>query len=567
MAGVLRPLLLAGVMVNLAFPGPMPAVAEEPTRAIRLNSVGYLPGAAKLASVARGVGAEEGATEAKRFVVRRVADGAVVLEGDLSTPKKNADTEEWLATADFSAVDQPGEYVLAVDGLGESGPFRIDGDLYRDPFRLATRAMYLWRCGAAVEGEHGGDRYEHAACHLNDAYLDFVGGGHERLHATGGWHDAGDYNKYVVNAGATVGVMLRAWEDFGTQIERVPLEIPEQGGPLPEFLAEIKWELDWLHTMQADDGSVYHKLSTQEFGPLELPEKETTPRFVTPWSSAATADFVAMMAQASRHFAPYDRAYADKCLAAAKRSYAFLTAHPEERPADHAGFKTGGYDSPDDDDRLWAAAELWEATGDAAALADLETRIVASPGVDVDWDWPNLKTLGLLTYLFSERDGRNAELVAQVRAGLIAAADEIVATGAADGYGRPLGSRYYWGCNGSVARQSLVLQGAYRLTAEEAYRWSMLDGLNHLLGRNYYGRSFITGLGERPPGFPHDRRSEGDDVDAPWPGYLIGGPHPRATSWNDVAEDYRTNEIAINWNGALIYALAAFLDAPTGAAE
>lgn len=567
MPGMLRPLLQAGVALNLAFSGPMPAVAEEPTRAIRLNSVGYLPGAAKLASVAAGAAAGDGGADVRKFAVRRVADGAVVLEGELSTPKKNADTEEWLATADFSTVDELGDYYIAVGGVDVSAPFRIDQDIYRDSFRLATRAMYLWRCGAAVEGDHEGKRFEHAACHLDDAYLDFVGGGHERCRATGGWHDAGDYNKYVVNAGATVGVMLRAWEDFGPRIASVPLGIPERGGPLPEFLTEIKWELDWLHTMQADDGSVHHKLSTQEFGPMELPEKETTPRFVTPWSSAATADFAAMMAQASRHFTPYDRAYAAKCLAAARRSHAFLAAHSEERPADHAGFKTGGYDSPDADDRLWAAAELWEATGDAAALVDLETRIAASPGVDVDWDWPNLKTLGLLTYLFSERDGRNAELVAKVRAELIAAAEEIVATGADDGYGRPLGSRYYWGCNGSVARQSLVLQGAYRLTGKESYRGAMLDGLNHLLGRNCYGRSFVTGLGERPPRFPHDRRSEGDDVDAPWPGYLIGGPHPRATSWNDVTEDYRTNEIAINWNGALIYALAAFLDGAPGAGE
>ena len=61
---------------------------------------------------------------------------------------------------------------------------------------------------------------------------------------------------------------------------------------------------------------------------------------------------------------------------------------------------------------------------------------------------------------------------------------------------------------------------------------------------------------------PHDRRSEGDKVTPPWPGYLVGGPHPKAASWTDVKKDYRTNEIAINWNGALIYALASLLDAP-----
>ena len=46
----------------------------------------------------------------------------------------------------------------------------------------------------------------------------------------------------------------------------------------------------------------------------------------------------------------------------------------------------------------------------------------------------------------------------------------------------------------------------------------------------------------------------------PWPGYLVGGPHPKAADWHDEQGDFRTNEIAINWNGALIYALAACLN-------
>jgi endoglucanase len=147
---------------------------------------------------------------------------------------------------------------------------------------------------------------------------------------------------------------------------------------------------------------------------------------------------------------------------------------------------------------------------------------------------------------------------------LLSAADSIVKTRNAHAYGRPLGSRYYWGCNGSVARQTLVLRGAYRLSSKTEYLETALDALNYLFGRNPYGRSFVTGLGHRPPLRPHDRRSGGDKVPDPWPGYLIGGPHPRATSWKDEQGDYRTNEIAINWNAALIHALAIFLDPAAG---
>jgi endoglucanase len=88
----------------------------------------------------------------------------------------------------------------------------------------------------------------------------------------------------------------------------------------------------------------------------------------------------------------------------------------------------------------------------------------------------------------------------------------------------------------------------------------MLEAINHLFGRNPFGRSYVTGLGDRPPQFPHDRRSGSDDVVPPWPSYLVGGPWPKPTDWYDAQEDYKTNEIAINWNGALIYALAGFVD-------
>jgi len=80
-----------------------------------------------------------------------------------------------------------------------------------------------------------------------------------------------------------------------------------------------------------------------------------------------------------------------------------------------------------------------------------------------------------------------------------------------------------------------------------------------LFGRNYYGRSFVTGLGFDPPQHPHHRLDTGAYSDHPWPGYLVGGAHPEATDWQDVQANYRVNEIAINWNAALVYALAAGL--------
>jgi endoglucanase len=110
-----------------------------------------------------------------------------------------------------------------------------------------------------------------------------------------------------------------------------------------------------------------------------------------------------------------------------------------------------------------------------------------------------------------------------------------------------------------MAADRVARHDIFRRSSKNVYRDTCLDALNHLFGRNYYGRSFVTGLGFQPPMHPHDRRDTGDYLNHPWPGYLVGGPHPKATDWHDEQGDYRTNEIAINWNSALVYALAVCL--------
>ncbi len=518
--------------------------------AIRLNTIGFLPDHLKRASIA---------SASTDFSVINDTDGSVAFRGKTSGPVHNDDTDEELYIADFSALTRPGRYRLDVQGVGRSVPFSIGREVYDFAFRTAVRAMHLWRCGTSVKAEHNGIIYSHAACHLDDAWLDLAGGGHTKRKSLKGWHDAGDYNKYVVNAGFTLGIMFRAWEDFREQIQKIKLDLPEDDKRLPAYLAEIKWETDWLLSMQAADGSVYHKVSTKEFGPAILPEDEQTERYFAPWSSAATADFVAIMAWSARVFQPYDQMYARRCLEAARQSYRFLRSHPESKRAELKDFRTGAYQTNDADDRLWAAAEMWETTGEAAYLTDFESRTRAFT-FSANWGWGNVENLGMLTYLFSKRSGRDTGLVQQIRDNLIRTADSIVNLRDAHGYSRPLGTRYYWGANGGVANTTVLLQAANRVTPKSAYIETTLDAISHLFGRNYYGRSFVTGLGANPPLHPHDRRSMGQRGAPAWPGYLVGGGWPKATDWKDESSIYQVNEIAINWNAPLIYALAGFLD-------
>jgi len=517
---------------------------------VRLNSIGYLPGQQKKATIA---------ANCSTFYVAK-KDGTIVYTGT-AVSMFDRDTSETVYIADFSQVTEEGTFYLAVPGVGKSVDFKIASNVYDDPFKVAMIGLYLMRCGTQVQATYNGNNYSHAACHTQDAYLDYINGQHTKKDGTGGWHDAGDYNKYVVNAGITVGGMLLAWEQFQDQLESIKLDIPEKNNNIPDYLDEIKYELDWLLKMQYPDGSgkVAHKLSTRDFGGFIMPENEWEERFFVPWGSAATADFVAMMAMAGRIYRPYDSAFANKCIEAAKLSYNFLKSNPSNQPPNMNGFSTGPYDTDDKDDRLWAAAEMWETLGDEEYLKDFETRAASfSKKVIADFDWGDVQNLGMFTYLLSKRSGKNKNLEDEIKRSLISVADSIVETSNSHGYGRTHGTTYYWGCNGTVARQTMVLQVAHQLSPNTDYINAALDSLSHIFGRNYYNRSYVTGLGINPPMNPHDRRSGADGIRDPWPGCLVGGGWPGAKNWVDIQDSYETNEIAINWSGALIYALAGF---------
>lgn len=525
----------------------------EVIHSVRLNSLGYLPETQKQASITE---------PSEIFVIRNAVTGRKVVKGKVSPPLFQEDVDQQVWTADFSQITKPGNYYLEIPGKGRSVTFPVGTNIYQEAYITAARAFYLWRCGTEVSAEHQGLHYHQGICHTHDGCEDYIGRPGNLRDGTGGWHDAGDYGKYTVNAGITLGILLMAWEHFQPAMENTMLKLPETAPGYPEFLKELKWETDWLLKMQYPDGSgrVSHKLTRLNFEGFIMAEQDDGKRFFTEWSSAATASFVAVMARSARVFQPYDTVYARKCLDAAGLSYDFLRNNPEEKPFVQGDFKTGGYQSPDDDDRLWAAAEMWETTGDPDFLADFEKQAVnIRYRVDENWDWGNVTNLGMFTYVMSSRSGKHPETDQNIRQNIIRIANQIVAQANKDVYRRPLAGRYYWGCNGTIARQTVNLFVAHRLSPNTDYRSVALDAIGHLFGRNYYNRSYVTGVGLNPPKYPHDRRSGADGNDAPWPGYLVGGGH-KATDWIDEQASYSHNEIAINWQAPLVFALAWFLN-------
>ncbi len=496
--------------------------------------------------------------------MRRSGDDAVAFSGELSEEQPDPPSGILVRLADFSELREPGEYYLQVPGVGRSVDFRIGSDIYDGELANLMLGYYGWRSGIDVEFEHGGHHYFHRAGHLDDALLDYVDDQVGVIKdGTGGWYDAGDYGKYVPTAAVSIDTMLAAWELFSDRLQKVELSfIPEHGSELPDFLSELKWEIDWLLKMAYDDGSgrVHHKINSPSFPSLTvLPADDPTTRYFSGYSTAAIGEFVATLAKAARAFKPYDdvtHGYSVTLLEAALESYAYLEEHPEDVEYDDSVLAAGAYQKLTD--RLWAAAELWETTGDDTVLADFESKILDTTSFPPNFDWDATSNFALLTYVLSERDGRDPDIVSHLESELLASADEIVRRQRGKGYGRGF-YLYYWGTNGVVARMCMLLQSAYVLDPDPAYLDACTDQIGFLYGRNQYNRSQITGSGIDPPRNPHHRPSASDEVDAPYPGLLVGGG-TTATSWRDVQADARNNEVAINWNAALVFALAGFIE-------
>jgi endoglucanase len=549
------------------------AFAAEATLEIKVDQAGYLPAAPKIAVVA----AQKPATE---FLVRRSVGDAVAWRGKLSASRPDADSGDAVQLANFSALSEPGRYYLEVPGVGRSWSFAIGADVYQRAYYLAMRSYYGQRCGTAVDLGPEFPGFRHDACHLEGAWHASSGKTGPRA-SHGGWHDAGDYGRYVVNSGISTGTLLWTWEMFGARLSPIKLNIPESGNGTPDILSEIKWNLDWMLSMQDDDGGVWPKQTSERFCGFIMPEKDTLVSYVMgagqePYkTSCATADFAAVMAIAARAFRPFDRAYADRSLVAARKAWAWVEKHPDVTFHNPPGVNTGEYgDDNCADERLWAAAELWRTTGDAP----YENYFLAHyaefhPAATRPQWWSKVSNLALWTYVLG--GGKNAAASSAIQKESLAAADQIVERTTANGYRNSLiRIDYEWGSNGNVANYGMQLVVANAFHPDPRYRHAALENLHYLLGRNTFSLSFVTQVGEHPYRHPHHRPSAADNNPEPWPGLLSGGPNPErgdaaakklppdlppAKVYVDDEGSYSTNEIAINWNAPLVFLLAAAL--------
>ena len=561
---------LAFILLVFMFLVAAAVAAENASLNIKVDQVGYLPSAQKIALVS---------APAQTFQVKRTSDGKTVLEGKVSAAVKDADTGDSVQAADFSELRAPGKYYLEVPGVGRSWNFSIGPDVFSRAYYLAMRAFYGQRCGTAVDLGPEFPGYKYGACHLKGEFHPSSGKQGERDNI-GGWHDAGDYGRYVVNSGITTGTLLWTWEIFSPNVKNIKLNIPESGNGTPDILNEARWNIEWMLKMQDDDGGAWHKQTTTHFSGFIMPDddhelSEVIGTGKEPFKgTCATADLAGVAAIAARVYQPFDAKFAARNLEAARKAWLWTEKYPNVTFTNPPGVQSGWYaDNDCSDERLWAAAELWRTTGDtvygdyflknyADHLQDLAPAKLKA--------WNNLGPMAVWTYALAKRKG-DATAIAEIRKASTAAAHDIVDRSRNNGYRVSLRSQdYVWGSNGGAANYGVQLLVTNLLSPDPAFVEAARDNLHYLLGRNTFSLSWVTSVGENAYRHPHHRPSGAGKTPGAWPGMLSGGPDkdredkllkalpelPPAKLYLDDQESYASNEICINWQAALVFLLA-----------
>jgi endoglucanase len=547
-------------------------LSASASASLMVNQAGYLPRGQKLFF---------STAAADSFRIVDAASGDAVYSGRLSVSKLNdAATGMNLYKGDFSALQKAGTYrVMLSSSSDASFPFTIADTVYEPVFRKALKGFYYQRCGVALPAVSAG-AYARAACHLSDGVFHATAESTGTRAAAGGWHDAGDFGKYVVNAGVTAGTLLLSYELFPSRFAADDLGIPESGNGVPDLLDEVRYELAWMLKMQHSTGGVFCKLTRAQFEGFVMPSADNTTRYIYQISSAATGDFAAVCARASRVYRAFDPAFADTCLAAARRAWTYLKAHPAIVPT--GGFKnpsgtaTGEYgDSNDLDERLWAAAELFAATGESQFHTYYSVNYNSGALVAQTMSWGNVRTMAHLAYLYAPQAMGSAAVKTELRQSMTDYAAALVSQAGAEGFRVAIHpGEYAWGSNSEVLNRSIVLILASRESASPSMLGAAQSQLDYILGANAHNLSFVTGVGAHHVMTPHHRTSASDGVTEPVPGLLAGGPDqwrddavlqskftsstPPALIYADNQDSYASNEIAINWNAPLVFAAGYF---------
>ena len=507
---------------------------------IQINQLGYTPAMQKVAVMHGRLADEMHIVDAAGHTVMTIP--VIAQPADIWGDR--------VVQVDFTALATPGVYTLHC-GEESSWPFPVTDAPYQTCLTALVDMFYYQRCGCDLDERAG--VFAHPACHSTPAR---IYGTQEYVDVHGGWHDAGDFGRYIVPAAKAVADLLLAWQWN-------PAAFAAPG--LTPLLQEVRYELEWMLRMQRADGAVYHKVSCARFCAMIMPHEEQEELIVSPVSTTATGDFAACMAMASRFYASVDAAFAQRMLDAAQRAWAFLQQSEPILFRNPEGISTGGYgDGSDADERLWALVELAYTCGEPYLAAAREA-LQQQQRTHAPLGWGNVSGYAALTGL--QLPGTTGDLC---RRWLLDAAD--AALERINPYAITMTERLPWGSNMNVSNDGMVFYQAWLLTGDRRYRIAAERQLHYLLGVNPVDYCYVSCFGSNPMLHPHHRPSVAQGVCQP--GMLSGGAasgmmdacarehlqgQPAGKSFIDMHESYSTNEICVYWNSPMVALLAGLV--------
>lgn len=434
----------------------------------------------------------------------------------------SATSGELVAYGDFGAFTEEGTWQIETKGV-RSAPFAIKPGVYADLYRNALRCFSTIRCGAAVHDERAG--IGHPVCHRQDTLrsdTSLAGDFH------GGWHNAGDFGKWVHEASISVASFL-----WLVELDRI-----RSGRELSSssaLLDEARWGLEWILRMQRADGSFYHKVDAEpEFSWGKTPDQDPLPRWAslqaknaTEASSVDAGDASAVLSQGARVFASVDPEFARRMRDASDKAYDWLLSHPGVGQADI--YYT---DKDSRQEEFWARAEWARRHADSAGQLSVMQEMTKLKIEPVSWFTPQL--FGVMTLATSKEVIQDLSTVAGTL--VHSMANPYSGYARVSAYGSPLQSNeFWWGSNETALFRAQAMVFAEVLRPNDSHGEGALQVLHHVLGVNALDTSFVAGFGAKAIRRPYHWSTFA--YGSPMPGWITGGPNNHFSTLKDVAYD------------------------------
>lgn len=482
---------------------------------IRINQVGYLPNSEKIAFFVAesswSLNSSYSFDEDQIFYIKD-KEGKEFLNGKLklSTLRDSASGDR-IYIVEFSRLTIPGKYYIQIGDI-KSYEFLISSDVYKDVLDLLLVSFYLQRCGEKVNYKG----FTHQECHLQDKKATIYESSKTK-DVSGGWHDAGNYEKYVTPTAISCWYLLLTYEIFKNKLEE----------NFKKFLInEIRHALSWLLKMQDEDGGVYHSVVVKDWSYWPcLPEEHKDKRIISPKSITATLNFISTLAKASYVLKNIDKNFSSLCSKQALKSYKWFEKNSNlvyKKITETDAYEDNTYS----DEHLLALCELYRATKHQLyhkkfldLLNNFEYKITIP-------SWQDTRTFAILSYLFEEEIFVDKE----IKNLLISQLEKILTTrmnwieNKNNGYKVALfNSEYYWGSNAVLGNISFLFICLSLITKNKKYTSYALEQVHYLLGRNALDKSFISSVGENTIRKHHYALSL--KMGKIFPGFVSGGPN------------------------------------------